>query len=135
MDIMQMAKDLGKSIQQDPAFKKFLDAQTISEADKTLQDLIGQFNLKRMELNRELASKDKDAQKVSQLDNNLKALYKDITENETMMAFNQAKEEFDVLVNKVNLILSAAMRGEDLDEFDPDAAACTGSCASCAGCH
>ena len=47
MDIIKMARELGAAIQQDERYLNFKKAREANEADKHLNDLIGELNLRR----------------------------------------------------------------------------------------
>ena len=48
MDIIKMARELGAAIQQDERYLNFKKAREANEADKPLNDLIGELNLIQM---------------------------------------------------------------------------------------
>ena len=50
MDIIKMARELGAAIQQDERYLNFKKAREANEADKPLNDLIGELNLDSDEL-------------------------------------------------------------------------------------
>ena len=49
MDIIEMTRSLGHAIQQEESFKKLMKAQNACDNDPVLQDMIGEFNLARMD--------------------------------------------------------------------------------------
>ena len=51
-----------------------------------------------------------------------------------MIAFNEAKQEIDNLMNFVNQILVMSVNGEDPDTIEQQSG-CTGSCSTCPGCQ
>ena len=133
MDIIEMARALGKAIQQDERYIRLSVARDNNDNDEKLQEMIGKFNLKRVEVNQEAARPDKDQAKLDALNESIRALYKEIMDNPNMVEFNAAKEEIDSLMNFVNQILVLSVNGQDPDTVEQSS--CTGSCASCAGCH
>ncbi len=135
MDVIQMARELGKAIQADDRYIAYNLAKQANDADEQLQNLIGAFNLKRMELNMELGKPDKDEAHVQELDGVIKSLYQQIMANPRMMAFNSAKTAMDELIKQVDMIITMSANGEDPDTCDVSAASCGGDCSSCSGCH
>ncbi len=135
MDIIQMTRELGKAIQQDDRYLAYCLAKQANDDDEQLQNLIGAFNLKRMELNMEVAKPDKDADKVQQLNEVIKSMYKQIMENPKMMVYNSAKTAMDELLSRINSIITMSANGMDPDTCDVDTASCSGDCSSCGGCH
>ncbi len=133
MDIIEMARALGKAIQQDERYIRLSVARDNNDNDEKLQEMIGKFNLKRVEVNQEAARPDKDQAKLDALNESIRALYKEIMDNPNMVEFNAAKEEIDSLMNFVNQILVLSVNGQDPDTVEQSS--CTGSCATCAGCH
>ena len=78
MDIIKMARELGKAIQEDDRYLALRLATQSNDEDQALQDMIGEFNLKRVSLNQEVQKADKDQEKLNQLDREIKELYQKI---------------------------------------------------------
>lgn len=134
MDVIAMARELGKAIQQDERFIRYAKARLANDSDSALQEAIGQFNIARMELDREVNSENKDDEKVKSLNENLRKIYGDIMSSPAMVEYNTAKAELDTMVNEVNVIISKSIDGEDPETCDLHSG-CTGSCSTCGGCH
>ena len=134
MDIIEQTRALGKMIQQDERYIAYCTARDNNDNDQELQKLIGDFNIKRLDLNTEMTKDDKDAEKLKELDSDIKDLYAKIIANDHMAAFNNAKNEMDSLLSQINNIITMCANGEDPDTCSP-VSGCSGSCASCGGCH
>lgn len=134
MDIIAMARELGKAIQKDERYKRIDAAKKANDADQALQDLIVKFNMKRSELSTEMAQENKDPEKLNALDKELKELYRDVMANENMVEFNAAKVEVDTMMNFISEILYGSVNGENPDTIEMQTG-CGGNCASCGGCH
>ena len=134
MDVIAMARELGKAIQQDERFIRYAKARLANDSDSALQEAIGQFNIARMELDREVNSENKDDEKVKSLNETLRKIYGDIMSSPAMVEYNTAKAELDTMVNEVNVIISKSIDGEDPETCDLHSG-CTGSCSTCGGCH
>ena len=133
-DRLLMARALGKAMQEDERFIRYEAARQANDGDETLQQLIGEFNLKRISLNTEAGKTDRDQAKIAALNDEMKIIYGQIMANENMLAYNSAKEELDALLSKINMIIVGSANGEDPDTIDTEGG-CSGSCSSCAGCH
>ena len=105
MDIIAMARELGKAIQQDERYKRIDAAKTANDKDEELQQLIQKFNMKRSELSVEMAQENKNPEKLNQLDRELKAVYQEVMQNPNMAEFNAAKVEVDDMMNYISTIL------------------------------
>lgn len=135
MDIIALARELGKAIQQEESYIKLHEVQDKADADTELQSLIGEFNLKRMSINNEASKKERDQDKLSQLNTEMREVYSKIMSNENMIAYNSAKEEFDAVANRVLVIVQQSAEGADPDTADYSQSSCSGSCETCGGCH
>ena len=134
MDVIAKARELGKAIQQDERFIRYAKARLANDDDKELQDAIGEFNLVRMELDREVNSDEKNDDQVKELNEKLRKVYSSVMSSPAMVEYNTAKAALDTLVNEINVIISKSIDGEDPDTCDTSSG-CTGSCDSCGGCH
>ena len=135
MDIIAAARALGAAIQADERYKKVLEQRRINDADKELQELIGEFNMARMSVDNELGKEEgRDEEKIKEFNSTLRRLYGKIMCNDNMIEYNKAKEEFDAVMQRVNAIIELCTEGEDPATCEP-ATGCTGSCATCGGCH
>ena len=133
MDIIEQVRELGRALQADESYKKMKEAEKSADADTELQELIKEFNLKRLSINTENAKAQKDPERIKKLNTEMQKVYSDIMSNEHMIAYNEAKQKFDTLSVRVNTILQNCIAGEDPDTTDFDAS-CTGSCSTCGGC-
>lgn len=136
MNVIETARALGAAIQQDERYAKFQEATKASDTDTVMQNKIGEFNMLRMQLNQEMQKEDKDADKMTSLDKEIRELYDEIMAMPAMIAYNEAKEALDGLLGSVNYIISMAANGEDpmtCPEEPPHS--CGGSCSTCGGCH
>ena len=121
MDIITMARELGKLIQQDERYKRIDAAKKANDEDEKLQELIAKFNLKRSELSVEMSQENKNPEKLNQLDKELKALYQEVMANPNMAEFNAAKAEVDGMMNFISTILYGSVNGEDPDTIEMQA--------------
>ena len=73
-------------------------------------------------------------ERFKQLNARMRQLYADIMVNENMIAYNKAKGDMDAVLQNMNGIIDLCIQGEDPDTCEM-ASGCTGSCATCGGCH
>ncbi|MDO4459430.1 MAG: YlbF family regulator [Clostridia bacterium] len=136
MDLIELARQLGAEIQNTEAYTNMIVATNKADADKDLQDAIGKFNLTRLTINNEAQKEDRDEELIRTKNEELRAIYAGIMENENMIAYNDAKTVLDNLVQRVTMIINMCAEGADPATADYDASAsCGGNCSSCAGCH
>ena len=133
MDTITLARELGRAIQQEESYINLKNVQAQADADAELQKLIGEFNTKRMGINEEASKKDRDQQKLTTLNREMREVYSKIMSNENMIAYNEAKEAFDKISNRVTAIIQQGIDGVDPEVADY-AESCSGSCSTCGGC-
>ena len=134
MDVIKTARELGKAIQQDERFIRYAKAKLANDNDEELQNAIGNFNVKRMELEKAAGEENKDEEKIKTLNEELRTIYGEIMSSAPMVEYNTAKAHLDQMMNEVNIVLSKSLDGEDPETLTVESG-CTGSCASCGGCH
>lgn len=134
MDMIELAREIGREIQKDDMYIKMRLAQQVSEEDESLQNLVGEFNLKRMAINNEASKVDRDDKKLEKLNQEMRHIYSEIMQNENMARYNKAKQDFEIKLQRVLAIINNSAEGDDPETTDYTAG-CSGSCASCGGCH
>ncbi|MBQ9472573.1 MAG: YlbF family regulator [Ruminococcus sp.] len=133
-DVIALARQLGHAIQEQDEYKNIMKAKTEADADESLQALITEFNIKRVAINAEACKSDRDEDTLKKLNEEMRTAYSDIMSNEHMKAYNDAKQAFDRVVQRVQAIVQQSADGEDPDttDFSED---CTHDCSTCGGCH
>lgn len=133
--LVNMAIDLGYQIQGDARYTAVREAQRAADADEELQKLIGEFNIKRMNINQEEAKPEaeQDTAHLRQLNEEMRTVYAQIMANEHMRDYNTAHSAFDELVRKINAAIALAAQGQD-PALAAQESGCTGNCGSCGGC-
>lgn len=133
-DVIAIARQLGHAIQETNEYNTILNAKNAADADEGLQSLITEFNIKRVAINAEACKSDRDEETLRKLNEEMRSAYSDIMNNENMKAYNDAKQAFDKVLQRVLAIVQQSADGEDPDttDFSED---CTHDCSTCGGCH
>lgn len=134
MDIIKMVRELGKELQKDERYISYMNAKLANDNDENLQNMIHEFEMKRIEISMESGKIDKDDAKVEKLNGELQELYSQIMQNENMVEFSTKRDEMDNLINEINGIITLCANGEDPDTCQVNQG-CSGDCCSCGGCH
>lgn len=135
MDIIEMTRELCRELQKDERFITLQMVQQKADADAELQSLIGDFNIKRMAIQNEASKENRSDEKLQQLNADLRQSYETVMQNPNMIAYNEAKDALDALLQRINAIISQCAEGGDPDTADYDPNSCGGNCGSCSGCH
>ncbi len=116
MDAIDLFKKAAVALQTDERYLALAAARKANDEDEALQEMIGEFNLARMDLNNEISKDERSDERVAALNAKVNDLYGKIIASEGMVAYN------------------TAMNGGDPMLVEAPEAGCTGSCASCGGC-
>ncbi len=125
MTLLEKAHELGEMIKECPEMKALQDAEKRQEEDKDAQELLKEFNLKRMNLIRDMQSEKITREEATV--KNSQAFSEMIEKSETIKNFVEAKKDFDAVVSEVNGIINYYITGQDPN--------CTHDCSTCGGCH
>ena len=134
MDCIDLFKRAAMALQTDRRYLALDQARKMNDSDEELQNMIGEFNLARMDLNNELGKTERNDARIAELNEKVNTLYGQIMSDEGMVAYNEAKRECEALVNYIDAIINAAMNGGDPMAVQEPSASCTGSCSTCGGC-
>lgn len=134
MEIIELAREMGKALQETAQYKAYIAAREANDNDENLQNMIQEFNLTKMQISAASQAEVRDTDKIADLSTKLQNLYNEIMENGNMNAYNEAKEGIEGIIRQVNFILEMAANGED-PMTCPTESSCSGSCSTCGGCH
>ena len=127
MDIMEMAKDLGKAIAQSPQMARMQETEKVQNNDEQAQKLIGEYNLRRMQLAQKAQKEDVTKEELESIREELDSEFEKLLKNQAINAYVTAKKDVEALIGQVNNILSYYITGETNQ-------GCGHSCDSCSGC-
>lgn len=133
-DIIKLTRELGHAIQNEDFYKNLQSAKDAADADEELQAMIADFNVKRVAINAEACKTDRDEDKLRALNEEMRTAYSQIMSNAQMVAYNDAKQDFDHAIQRIVAIITQSAEGEDPDTTDYHED-CTHDCSTCGGCH
>lgn len=125
MTLLEKAHELGEMIQQSPEMQALNAADAAQAADAEAQELLKAFNLKRMNLVRDMQSEKITREEATKL--NSDAFAEMVESSATIKAYVEAKKDFDAVVQQINGVINFYITGQDPN--------CTHDCSTCGGCH
>ena len=131
MDIIELTRQLGAAIQQDPAYDAFHKARKVNEEDDALNELMSKIQLIHMSYQHEAMKPDANEEKLAAYDKEFTEVYQQVMANPNMMAFEQAKMGLDKLMKRITGILTLCAQGEDPATCEYEESGCSGNCSSC----
>ncbi len=125
MTITEKAHELGQMIKECEEMKALKAAEEAQAHDDEAQAMVSEFNLKRMNL-----ARDMQEGKITQEDaikQNNEAFNKMVESCAVIKEYVEAKKAFDKVINGVNSVINIYIMGEQ--------GGCTHDCHTCGGCH
>ena len=136
MDVIEITRQLGKAIQADDRYAKFVVAREANEKDDALNELVGRMQLVHMSYQHEASKEDANEQKLEAYEEEFMGIREKIMANENMKNYEAARAEIDAMMNYIVGLLTECVRGEDPETCEPPKEhECGGECSSCGGCH
>lgn len=135
MDCIELFKQAAVAMQSDIRYLELDAARKANDEDENLQNMIGEFNLARMEMNELMCENERDDEKIAAINERINSLYTAIMNHEGMMKYNEAKQNAENLISHIDAIINTAMNGGDPMTVKEPTAGCSGSCSTCGGCH
>ena len=136
MDVIEITRQLGKAIQADDRYAKFVVAREANEKDDALNELVGKMQLVHMSYQHEASKEDANEQKLEAYEEEFMGIREKIMANENMKVYEAARAEIDAMMNYIVGLLTECVRGEDPETCEPPKEhECGGECSSCGGCH
>ncbi|MCL2106282.1 MAG: YlbF family regulator [Oscillospiraceae bacterium] len=133
--IEQLTRALGAAIQLDPVYVRYVAAKEANEADEALTERMRELELLRLSYRHEAAKKEQaDKAKMEDFNERFQALYAEIMKNSSMREYQEASGALEAFMKRLTGILTGCAAGEDPESYEPEEAACGGSCGGCKGC-
>lgn len=125
MEMLKKAHELGEMIKESSEMKAMLEAEEAQKNDEEAIKLLQEYNLKRMNLARDL--QEGKIEQAEAIVKNNEYFSEMVKASETIENFVKTKQAFDEMVQKINQVLNYYITGQDPN--------CTHDCSTCGGCH
>ena len=129
MDIIEKTKELGQMIADSAQCARYKVAETAQINDEEAQQLIKQYNEKRIQIARKMKTEKLSQEETDVLKQELQKEFDALLLNKNIKEYIDAKKEFDGLVQSVNNVLTYYITGEEPSSCS------SGGCSSCSGCN
>ena len=131
--VFEKTRELGDALMQSEEYIAMKAAEETAMANAEAAELMSRYLEHKSRLEEALHSGSPDPEEIAMHGDAMENLQSQFQAIPDIIAMNQAREGFDSLINQVNQVLRFIITGE-MD--DPKAeGGCTGSCATCPGCH
>ena len=130
MEIFELAAALGQKLKEDERLTRLDAARAAYEADETIMSLSTEYMVQQQAMQMESMKEEgeRDDAMIETITARIEELYTALTETPAYKAFEEAQNEVNELMARVNDTINA-----QLMDGQPDG--CTHDCSTCGGCH
>ena len=130
--LLDKARELGEMIAATTEYQTMRNLEEDASKDPEISDLYAQYADLRDQMRMLELEGEQDAAAIDELNRQAEEVEKQVNAKSKMQSVSQARSAFNLMMDKVNRILQAALTGEEA--YDYDTACGSGGCEGCQGC-
>ena len=128
--VFQKTRELGQALMESDAYLNMKAAEDRAMQNEEAARAMGDFLEKRQQLQGLMQSENPDPGAMKRISDEMDAAQERLQMMDDIVALTEARNEFNALIGQINQVLQFVVTGE---MQQPEG--CSGSCASCPGCH
>ena len=128
--VFQKTRELGQALMESDAYLNMKAAEDRAMQNEEAARVMGDFLEKRQQLQGLMQSENPDPGAMKRISDEMDAAQERLQMMDDIVALTEARNEFNALIGQINQVLQFIVTGE---MQQPEG--CSGSCASCPGCH
>lgn len=128
--VFQKTRELGQALMESEAYLKMKAAEDKAMQNEEAARVMGEFLEKRQALHGMMQSENPDPGALKRISDEMDEAQERLQMMDDIVALTDARNEFNALIGQINQVLQFIVTGE---MKQPES--CSGSCASCPGCH
>ena len=131
MDVVfQKTRELGQALMESEAYLNMKAAEDRAMANEEAARTMGEYLEKRQQLQALMQSENPDPGALKRISDEMDAAQERLQMIDDIAALTEARNEFNALIGQINQVLQFIVTGEM-----EQPSGCSGSCATCSGCH
>lgn len=128
--VFEKTRELGQALLECEAYQKMKAAEDKAMHNEAAAAAMGEFLEKRTELQALMQGENPDPGALKRVSDEMDAAQERLQMMDDIAALTDARNEFNSLIGQINQVLQFIVTGT-MEENN----GCTGSCATCKGCH
>ncbi len=128
--VFQKTRELGQALMESETYQKMKAAEEKAMKNEEAARTMGEYLEKRQQLQDLMQSENPDPGALKRLSDEMDAAQERLQMMDDIAALTAARNDFNDLIGQVNQVLQFIVTGN----MEPSSG-CTGSCATCPGCH
>lgn len=129
--VFEKTRELGQALLECEAYLRMKEAEDKAMQNEQAAAAMGEYLEKRTELQAMVQGENPDPVAMKRLSDEMDEAQQRLQMMDDIVALNDARNEFNSLIGQINQVLQFIVTGN----MEEPAGGCTGSCATCAGCH
>ena len=129
--VFEKTRELGQALLESEAWQRVKEAEDKAMRNEQAAAAMSEYLEKRTQLQAMVQGENPDPAALKRLSDEMDAAQERLRMIDDIQALNAARDEFNGLIAQVNKVLQFIVTGN----MDEPAGGCTGSCATCSGCH
>ncbi|HBL85151.1 MAG: hypothetical protein A2Y17_01275 [Clostridiales bacterium GWF2_38_85] len=129
-NLKKLLRDFSEELKIDASVQKYQAARESYLDDMKLMALITEYNTIQTKMEEEAQKETTNSDEISELDRKSEEFRKEIFENATYKAYQNAEEDINVLLATINGEIMSSITGEE-NEDSCGSGGCSGNCSHC----
>lgn len=129
--VFEKTRELGQALLECETYQRMKEAEDRAMRNEQAAAAMGEYLEKRTELQAMVQGENPDPGALKRLSDEMDAAQQRLQMMDDIQALNAARDEFNGLIGQINQVLQFIVTGN----MDQPSEGCTGSCATCPGCH
>lgn len=129
--VFEKTRELGEALQESEAYKRMKEAEEKAMRNFQASEMMAQYLEKRGQIQEMMETENPDPAAMQRLSNEMDEIQEKLQMIDDIAELTAARSEFNSLIGQINQVLQFIVTGRMTDEEG----GCSGSCASCGGCH
>jgi len=129
--VFEKTRELGEALQESEAYKRMKEAEIKAMQNMQAAEMMAQYLEKRGQIQEMMEVENPDPAVMQRLSNEMDEIQEKLQLIDDIAELTAARGEFNALIGQINQVLQFIVTGRMTEEEG----GCSGSCASCSGCH
>lgn len=129
--VFEKTRELGEALQESEAYKRMKEAEIKAMQNMQAAEMMAQYLEKRSQIQEMMEVENPDPAVMQRLSNEMDEIQEKLQMIDDIAELTAARGEFNALIGQINQVLQFIVTGRMTEEEG----GCSGSCASCGGCH
>ena len=129
--IFAKTRELGEALLQSDVYQKMREAEEKAMQNAEAAEMMAQYLEKRGQIQQAMEEENPDPAMMKRLSDEMDEIQEKLQLVDDIANLTAARAEFNGLIGQINQVLQFIVTGR----MTEDGSDCTGSCATCGGCH